>query len=157
MKSIFTVFVFIISMNSYAQQSISTPIISVTESYTTNWVTYVSTSDFIIEYRFDNCDPSQGFDFEGVIFKITNLTTQKIAFSWHKLLYYAGSCRTCDYPEEYSFTISVEANSSVEGDCDPNSGYNLKLFSKFIDQAYSQGDQLTTFQLGNLTTLTTKF
>ncbi len=150
MKAFLTIFIFIVSMNLFAQQQISTNLISVSVSHPTNWVTYVSNSDFIIEYRFVNCDPSRGMDFEGVIFRITNLSQNKIAFSWHKLLYYAGDCRTCNYPEEYSLSISVPANSSIEGDCEPDSGYDLKLFSKFIDQAYSKGDQLTSFQLGNL-------
>ena len=151
MKVFFIVLFFVITNNLTAQQQVVTELISVSTNHPTSWEVYVSNSDFKIEYKFVNCDPSRGMDFEGVIFKITNLTQTKIAFSWHKLLYYAGNCRTCNYPEEYSFTISIPANSSVEGDCEPDSGYDLKLFSKFIDQAYSQGDKLTGFQLGNLT------
>jgi len=135
---------------SQNQQQITTDLVEVNSINHDVWLIYLQNSEFKIEYKYTNCDPSRGFDFEGVIFKITNLSSNKIALSWHKLLYYAGSCRTCDYPEEYSFTISIEPNSSIEGNCNPDSGYNLKLFSKFIDQAYSQGDQLTSFKLGNL-------
>jgi len=142
----------LISWNYLFSQTIPTTPIEVNNPIVNNqWVVYVENSEFKIEYKFSNCDPIRGFDFEGVIFRITNLSANKLAFSWHKLLYYSGNCRTCDYPEEYSVTISVPANSSVEGDCNPDSGYDLKLFSKFIDQAYSQGDQLTSFQLGNFT------
>ena len=84
-----------------------------------------------------------------MLFRSTNKTSQKLSLSWHKILYYAGTCRTCDFPIEYHYDLSVEPNQIVEGDCDPQSGYDLKLFSKFIDSSYSQGDQLTAFKLAD--------
>ena len=97
-----------------------------------------------------NCDPNKGFDFEAVFFKITNKTSDKLELSWHKYLYYAGVCRSCNYPEEYSFDMSLGANETVEGDCDPQTGYHLKLFSRFNDSDYSSGDALTAFKLNDL-------
>jgi len=117
----------------------------------TDWTTYIDNELFQIEYVFANCDPNVGFDYEGVMLKITNKTSSKLQLSWHKILHYAGTCRTCDYPEEYSFSLSLAPNEVLEADCDPQTGYDLKFFSRFIDAQYSQGDQLTSFQLLNLT------
>ena len=139
-----------ISMTGLAQETINTDLIQVDS--TTNpvgWVTYIDDTKFSIEYRFVNCDPNMGFDYEGVILRVRNKTSQKLSFSWHKILHYAGACRTCNFPDEYHYDLSVEPNQTVEGDCDPQSGYDLKLFSKFNDATYSQGDQLTAFKLGD--------
>ena len=153
MKTLLTIIsVFFAVSVTTAQQSIPTTLLSlsnVTEE--SDWAVYVETPEFSIEYSISNCDPNAGFDFESVMLRVTNKTASKMTFSWHKILYYAGTCRTCDYPEEYHFDMSLEPNATAQGDCNPQSGYNLKLFSKFIDASYSQGDQLTAFQLDDLT------
>lgn len=139
---------------TYGQQEISTSQVTIHENTAdnpTDWTVYVENSEFRIEYRMSNCDPTNGFDFESVMLKVTNLTSNKLNLSWHKILYYAGTCRTCDYPEEYGYELSLESNQVIEADCLAESGYDLKLFSRFIDAQYSQGDRLTAFQLNDLT------
>lgn len=150
MNNILYISLFFLCFNASSQEQISTATIDVASPHSIGWILYVDNQDFLIEYKFTDCDPAKGFDFEGVLLKVTNLTTHKLSLSWHKILYYAGGCRTCDYPDEYNYEISLDANESIEGDCASESGYNLKLFSKFIDQQYSQGDKLTAFQLDKL-------
>jgi hypothetical protein len=140
-------------LNGLAQQEYSTVQIDISDVASDNpidWATYIDNATFKIEYKMVNCDPNKGFDFEAVFFKVTNKTSDKLEFSWHKHLYYASVCRSCNYPEEYSYEMSLGPNVIVEGDCDPQSGYHLKLFSRFNDTDYSSGDALTAFKLDNL-------
>lgn len=137
-------------LHGIAQQEYSTiqvHISTVASDNPTDWTAYIDNTTFKVEYKMVNCDPNKGFDFEAVFFKITNKTSDKLGFSWHKHLYYAGICRSCNYPEEYSYDMSLGANEIVEGDCDSQTGYHLKLFSIFNDANYSSGDALTAFKL----------
>ncbi|MFT5861053.1 MAG: hypothetical protein ACI865_003172 [Flavobacteriaceae bacterium] len=141
-------------LNGLAQQEYSTVQIDISDISSdnpTDWTTYIDNVTFKIEYKMVNCDPNKGFDFEAVFFKVTNKTLNELAVAWHKNLYYGGICRTCDYPEEYSFELSLGPNQIVQGDCDPQTGYQLKLFSRFNDTDYSRGDALTAFKLDNFT------
>ena len=136
-----------------AQQTFQSDVVicdTISQSNPTVWTSCFENNSIRLEYMFTDCDPAAGFDFEGVLIKVTNLTTVKLDVSWHKLLYYAGTCRTCDFPEEYRFEFCIGPDESIEGDCSAQSGYNFKLFSKFIDQQYSKGDKLTQFQLGDI-------
>lgn len=133
-----------------SQETISTSLIQVdSTANSSEWISYIDHEKFSIEYSYYDCDPNMGFDYQGVLLRVTNKTSQKLALSWHKILYYAETCRTCNFPEEYHYDLSIEPNQTVEGDCNPQSGYNLKLFSKFIDASYTSGDHLTAFQLAD--------
>jgi hypothetical protein len=154
MKTVFVTLVLAcFSLNAEAQQVLSTSLIetSTEANKPFNWIVYAENDLVRIEYKFVNCDPNVGFDFEGVFFRFTNKSSSKLVLSWHKILHYAGTCRTCDYPTEYSYDLSLAPNQTIEADCDPQSGYDIKLFSKFTDAQYSQGDHLTAFELANLT------
>lgn len=143
----------ILYLNGFAQQEYSTVQIDISDvaaDNPTDWTTYINNATFKIEYKMVNCDPSKGFDFEAVFFKITNKTSDKLGFAWHKHLYYANVCRTCSFQLEYSYDMSLGPNEIVEGDCDSQTGYHLKLFSRFNDADYSSGDALTAFKLNSL-------
>lgn len=152
-KLIFALFVVFTSFISISQAQYPTSLISCNNENQVNpsgWTIYTDNQNFKIEYQFVNCDPNSGFDFEAVILKVTNKTSQKLYFNCQKTMYYAGTCRTCDFPEEYELQLSVGPNEIIEGDCNNASGNNLKLFSRFTDQNYSAGDPLTAFQLDEL-------
>mgnify|MGYP003645776114 CR=1 FL=1 len=150
MKKTILFAILLISIIGHSQEQINTNTINTSSFLESDWIVYVSSPKFKIEYKTSNCDPSKGFDFIGIIFKITNLTSKKINFYWEKELFYAGTCRTCGYTDEYSYNVSVAPNSSIEGDCENQSGFNLKIFLKFNDEIYSEGDALTSFKLSNL-------
>ena len=149
-KLILPLFLLFICLNSNSQVQVTTTLITCNnenQSNPNNWVSYLDNQEFKIEFRFADCDLSSGYDFEAVLFKVTNKTAQKLYFNWQNTMYYAGTCRTCDFPEEYEQMLSVGPNEVLEGDCGNVSGNNLKMFSRFNDQNYTSGDPLTAFQL----------
>lgn len=104
-----------------------------------------------IEYRFADCDPTIGFNKEIVQLQFTNKTDQKVELSWHIYMYYNGVCKTCDYPQEYVYTLTLDPHQSVSGDCSLESDSRLTIFSRFIDQGYKGNQMLTNFDLHDLT------
>ena len=153
-KLLLTILVLLnLSVHSIAQQQYSTELISTNVKGTDNpsdWQLYFDNQEIKIEYKFVDCDPVSGMDNESVLLRFTNNSSNKLLVSWHLHLSYDGTCRTCDYPEEYGYEMSIEPNEVIEGDCDDEEGYKVKIFSKFIDENYSKGAQLTAFQLANL-------
>lgn len=139
-----------LSYNTYSQE-IQSPIIDLKTDNSEDWTVYVTNENFEVQYKIEHCDPSIGYDNQSVLLKLTNKTTDKLVFNWFHTLSYDGNCLTCDYPEEYTFEISVPSGSSIEGDCTVYSDYRLKIFSKFDDPNYKKGGKtLTSFQLKNL-------
>ncbi len=117
----------------------------------TEWTEHFSNDDFSIEYKFVACDPEMGYDQESVLFKFTNKTSSHLAVHWHMILHYDSECKTCDYEDEYTFSVDLEPNTEKTSDCSiyaENS--QLKLFSRFIDENYTKGEVLTGFQFNGL-------
>ena len=140
-----------ISVNAQSYQSDSS---SIKDGYPTNWTTYISNENFEIEYRAVECDPSMGYDKEMILLRIRNRTNANLQFDWHMILSYGGVCKTCDFFDEYHYSVVVTSDSFSEGNCEIDSEYQLKIFSKFIDENYSLGDRLNSFELRNLTVQT---
>jgi hypothetical protein len=115
----------------------------------TEWQVYSQTDQLIIEYKFENCNPRIGYDKESVILRFTNRNKFDIELNWHMLLFYDGVCKTCEFPEEYDFTLNLTSFETIEGSCDLNSDYKTKIFSKFNDVNYTKGAVLTGFQFAN--------
>lgn len=107
-------------------------------------------SSVSISYSKVNCYPKIGFDQEVFILNFQNFSEQNIKLSWHSILFYNGICKTCDYPEEYTFELELIANEIKSGNCDD---FNQKMvvFSKFIDKAYKGNAQLTGMRIEKLT------
>ncbi len=139
-----------LSNNCISQQQISTDPINLIDKYSVNWMTYFENEQVKIEYKFSECDPEMGYDFEQVILRFVNKSTKKMDIDWHIHLYYDEKCLTCNYPVEYARTIRLLPNETLEGNCDRETINELKLFSKFIDVNYSKGAILTSFQLASL-------
>ncbi|MEY3236813.1 MAG: hypothetical protein RI883_914 [Bacteroidota bacterium] len=143
-----------LSNHCISQQEFSTEKINLIDNHSATWRTYFENDQVRIEYQSINCDPAMGYDFEQVNFKFVNKTSTKLDLDWHIHLYRDDVCRTCNYPEEYSRTLRLAANESMEGNCDRETINELKLFSKFNDINYSVGVKLTAFHL-NAFTITT--
>ena len=107
-------------------------------------------SSVSISYIKLNCYPKVGFDQEVFILTFQNFTNQNLKLSWHTILYYNGVCKTCDYPEEYSFELELMANEIKSGNCDVIDQIFV-VFSKFIDATYKGNAQLTGMRIENLT------
>lgn len=118
------------------------------------WEVYKSDQNCLIEYRFADCEASIGYDKEIIQFRISNTSSEKIQLDWHMYLFYNGVCKTCDYPQEYKYELTLEPNQIVSGDCALGSDHRLTIFSKFNDPKYTGGSQLTDFDFHNLTITT---
>jgi hypothetical protein len=103
-----------------------------------------------ISYNKANCYPKIGFDQEVLVLSFQNLTSQNIKLSWQSILFYNGVCKTCDYPEEYTFELELIANEIKSGNCD-DFDQRFVIFSRFIDSAYKGNAQLTGMRIENLT------
>jgi hypothetical protein len=153
MNKFLTSILLMFGMSSFAQ-NYATDSISLKSGIPTNWTVYVSNEDFEIKYKASPCDPSRGYDNEMILLRIKNNSNTDLVIDWHMIMYFSETCKTCDYFDEYHYAVAVAANSSVEGSCDLNGDYQLKMFSKFIDASYSIGEQLTAFELRDLNVLT---
>ena len=152
MKLLLTAIMFLLYASiSFSQNEIITPTIDCKSVHPTDWEIYTSNLDFKIEYKFVDCDPPMGYDQEMVLLKVTNRTREDLAFNWHAILFYSEDCKTCDFEDEYSFGVNVPPLQSVEGSCSLYEGYELKIYSAFIDVNYTKGEKLVSFELGNLT------
>jgi hypothetical protein len=108
-----------------------------------------SDSSLEVSYNKEICSPSIGFDQEVLSMSFKNLTSENLRVSWHFQLYYNGLCKTCDYPNEYSFELLLLPNEMLSGDCFV-ADQRLVVFSKFVDSGYKGNAQLTGVNLGNL-------
>lgn len=139
-----------LSHHCISQQHIETISINAKDSHPTDWEIYLENDQIKIEYKFSECDPEMGYNTEAVLLKCTNFSSNKISLDWHMILYYDKICKTCDFPEEYSYTVDLAPNESLEGTCSIYSKYQLNIFSKFNDINSSNKISLTSFSLSNL-------
>ena len=135
-----------ISINSLGKQTV----------YSDTWINLTRNPDFQIDFKLSKCDPEIGYDQELILLKVKNTGTEKATISWHAILYYNGVCKTCDYPEEYTFSVELNPNEEVEGICGIYENSSLQIFSKFLDDRYTGGSRLSDFQLKNLTSIPVK-
>ena len=126
-----------ISINSLGKQTV----------YSDVWTNLVTNTGFKIDYKLSKCDPEIGFDQELILLKISNLSSEKATISWHSILYYNGICKTCDYPDEYTFSVVMNPDEVVEGICGIYENSSLQIFSKFLDDRYTGGSRLSDFRL----------
>lgn len=116
-----------------------------------NWQSYKTENSVSIDYRFADCDAPIGYDKEVVQLKMTNNSSEKVEVTYHIYLYYNGVCKTCDYPQEYVYTVTLDPNQSLEGNCGLEYDSRITYFSRFIDAGYKGNQQLTDFELHGLT------
>lgn len=119
-----------------------------------DWTTLNSPSEIQIDYKFNNCDPTIGYDVEKVLLQFTNKTDKTIQIKWHLILYYNEICKTCDYPQEYTFELTLGPNEILSGNCSLESDHKLTLFSKFLDERYKVKNELTSFELKDFEIIT---
>lgn len=119
----------------------------------TNWTALSTFNNLTIEFKSSACDVGIGYEKENILLRFTNTSSEIIKISWHALLEYNGMCKTCDYPEEYSYELILKPTGVLEGDCSLNYDNRVVIFSKYLDERYTGKSQLTDFELGGLTIL----
>ncbi len=120
---------------------------------TSNWATLSTYNNLKIEFKSSACDVGIGYEKENILLRFTNTSSETIKISWHAILEYSGICKTCDYPEEYSYELILKPTEVLEGDCSLNYDNRVVIFSKYLDERYTGKSQLTDFELGSLTIL----
>lgn len=119
----------------------------------TDWTSLIVQNKLLVDYKTIECNPGIGYKKENVFLRFTNTSSETIKITWHALLDYSGVCKTCDYPEEYSYELILKPNEVLEGDCSVNYDNRVVIFSKYLDERYTGKSQLTDFELGSLTIL----
>ena len=145
-------FILFFSIISFSQtEPLQTSNLVLKENVSTSFQTYFSNNSLSVEYAVQECDPRHGYDAEYVLLRFTNKTKKQIDLSWYMDKYYNEVCNSCKYPDEYYFELSLGANEVLEGTCDIECDFRLKIFSKFIDPQYTgRKARLTSFQLNQL-------
>jgi hypothetical protein len=131
-------------------------LISTTLSATnpTDWETYFENDTIKIEYAYEDCEYTEQFNSEFVIFKISNLTSSTITLEWNAQLWYDESCINCETENNESRKqITLLASTSTEGKCNIDNA--LRIFSKFTEKlkdmpGITKINALTKFELTNL-------
>ena len=147
-----TLIAFVGAFTGWTQQTVNSEKVEVDRGgqNPTDWVIYLDNEEFVIQYKFIQCDPRIGYDNESVLLKFKNKTSQTLNIAWNIDLYYDGVCKTCDFPDEYHNALQLNPMEEKEGNCDIYSDSKLKMFSKFVDQNYTKGLKLTSFKLSKL-------
>ncbi|ASS47572.1 MAG: hypothetical protein A3D31_17235 [Candidatus Fluviicola riflensis] len=149
---IYLAFLFL-SFSSIAQESVYAPHVDLETTHLEDWENYVTTPDFTIEYRLENCDTNALSNQAIVLFKITNLSDQSQTISWSKELWRNGACSNChdiDSPEG-AFSVTILPHESIEGDCSSKDNKALYIFRNFIELTPGMSKQtLTGFRLVSL-------
>ena len=124
-------------------------------SQSDNWEEYYSDNQIKIEYTYQNCEYTEQFNSEYVVFKITNTTNQNITVKWQEQLWIDDNCINCELNSpEFRKEIKISANHITSGDCKTSN--NLRIFSKFTERLEDMPGvnkivSLSKFELKNLT------
>ncbi|MES2557677.1 MAG: hypothetical protein V4604_16085 [Bacteroidota bacterium] len=149
---IYLAFLFL-SFSSMAQEYVYAPLVDLETTHPENWESYVTTSDFTIEYRLENCDSNALANQAIVLFRIVNLTDQSQTIRWNKQLWRNGVCVNChdlDSPEG-AFSVNLLPHESIEGNCSSKETKALYIFRNFIELTPGMSKQtLTGFRLMNV-------
>jgi len=120
----------------------------------TEWEIYFENDTVKIEYTYQNCEYTEQFNSEYVVFKITNTINQNITIDWQEQLWYDENCTNCELDStEFRKEIKMNANHTISGDCKTSN--NLRIFSKFTEKLEDMPGvnkivALSKFELKNL-------
>ena len=104
----------------------------------TNWKKYTKQEGILIEYSFQQDNPTRAYKGEYLLLKITNSSNLNRHISWDfSAIYNSERCLNCDSNnEELHFENTVKANSSLTGNINNNKKGPLVIFHKFTDENY---------------------
>ena len=119
-----------------------------------DWETYFENDSIKVEFAYQNCEYTEQFNSEFLIFKTSNFTNQILTIEWEEQLWYDENCINCETDNnENRKQITLLPNLTLEGKCNENN--SLRIFSKFtLDLDKMPGvdkiNALTKFELTNL-------
>ena len=143
-----------ISLYSITLAFITLTATTLSASNPAGWQTYFENDSIKIEFAYQNCEYTEQFNSEFVIFKISNHTSKNLTIEWKDQLWYDENCINCETNiRENRKQFSISASSSSEGKCNINN--DLRIFSKFTSKLEDMPGvnkiiTLTKFELTNL-------
>ena len=135
--SVFILFLFVFSMKSYAQN---------------NWTLKQQKDGISIFTKEVFCDVNKGFSRDLVLFKMINTNNVDVQVSFKINRWIDNLCLNCNSnSSEYYISYDIQANQTIEGDCENFRSNNLSLFVKFNDDNYLNTPKvLTNYSIENL-------
>ncbi|MCB0537298.1 MAG: hypothetical protein KDE33_07185 [Bacteroidetes bacterium] len=109
-------------------------LISVAFSQTNNsddWVNIEDNKNYTITYKHSVCKSNQGFDYDYILLKFENKTSETLALEYTLALDY-GNANTEKKKDTKFYSVSIPANSSIEGTCEEFYRKNLCIFDHSI-------------------------
>ena len=136
---------------SYTQYKIES--LKETKKSAINWTKYEKSKDILIEYSFQEDNPSRGYKGEYIVFRITNSSYINKSISWDfSAVYENGKCLNCNNENaELHFDAEIPPKSFISGNVNNYYKGPLAIFYRFTDDNY-KSNSLTwkSFNLNNL-------
>lgn len=96
-----------------------------------SWEIIESSNEYKIEKQHIVCNSNQGFEYDYVVLRFTNLTSENVSLSFNFEEWYNGECRTCQNGDLGTLrTLNLAPNEVKEGNC--SSRDFLKIFHHSI-------------------------
>ena len=116
-----------------------------------DWKTYLENENIKIEYTYEICDFSSTASQELVVFRFTNLKSQKIQVSYDVKIW-NDSCLNCEQDsEEFRKNIYLKENEIFYTDGCKAETKDYNIFSAFVhNESFEKYTSLTKFELKNL-------
>jgi uncharacterized protein YneR len=118
-------------------------------TFSSNWEPLLENEKIIIFTKYSDCSqPSQGFHFEYLLFKVENKTSQKLYITWDFDYMYDNQKRHEESDDEISVGLVVDSFKSVESSCLSKENKQMRLFVR--DGKKKGVRELTDFSITNL-------
>lgn len=120
------------------------------------WTEFLIYNEVKVEYKFKTCNSVQVKNQVLVLFRFTNLTANKLTFSWITKVWRNNVCSNCDNlnDSEYAHSITLNSNEIVTADGLSKENKSLYIFANFIKLSPGMSSQtLTNFEFVNMSTI----
>lgn len=132
LHSLLMLCIIFLGLSVSAQESIQA------DKLTNQWTTFTTQDGLDISIRIDKCDIGADKEFTFAYLSFHNTTDREINVEYQLSAVYDNKCVACELNSEYSKSISISSQSSLEGVCGSESGQLTIL----LDNPYqvSMGD-----------------
>jgi len=118
-------------------------------TYSNSWDLVMENEKIAIFTKYSDCSqPSEGFFFEYLLFKVENKTGNRVYVTWDFDYSYDNKTRDPESDDEIFVNCIVEPLTSVEASCLSNENRHLRLFVREKNKAGAS--QLTNFSINSL-------
>ena len=142
------IFIFNFSYSQYKTETIKE-----TKKSIVNWVKYEKLKDVLIEYSYQEDNPSRGYKGEYIVFRITNSSNNSKNISWDFSAFYntENALIAIMKMKNFIFEADVPPKSSISGNVNNYYKGPLAIFYRFTDDNYKSKSQIwKSFNLNNL-------